>query len=287
MRSKVLFGIALIGLLLAATLANAQAAERPRASLGVTIDPSRRGPEQVGIVVGEVTADGPAAKAGLKNGDVIVKVEGKPVNDFESLVNILANHKPGDKLSVQVRRGGKEEDLSVTLGERLARRPRAPGGRTTAFLGVQTQPLTPELKSRFNTTADKGTIITEVVPNSPAARAGLQPGDVIARLDGKDISTPEELREAVHGAGPGKEVTVQVQRGADKKELKAKLEETPGDVGFGVPIPFPDGRPPLGRFPPVPDRQRIQQLEQRIEQLEKRVRDLEARRAETSKQEPK
>lgn len=257
---------------------------RPKASLGVMVGPPAPSGEQGGVAVLQVTPDSPAAKAGMKPGDVIVKAGDKTVKDFENLLNTLAQHKAGDKLALEVRRDGKEQKLTVTLGERTAARtPPAEGlprQRATAFLGVQTQAVTPELKSRLNLGADRGALVTEVVPDSPAAKAGLKTDDVITAVNGKEVADPRQLREAVRQAGVGKEVTLKVARGDKTQELKAKLEEAPGDISV-APLPpgfRPEGFPPFGGQPPFTPgdgQRRIQQLEKQLQDLEKRVRELE------------
>jgi S1-C subfamily serine protease len=287
MRVSFVVVAAVLGLFLAAPLLDAQPPDRARASLGITIDMTRRGPDQRGVVVSDIAPDGPAAKAGIRSGDVILKVEGKDVNDFDAVANAVANHKPGDKLDVEVRREGKDQKLSVTLGERPLL-PRPAVERSAAYLGVQSLRLTPELKRQWNATVDTGTLLTEIAPNSPASRGGLKRGDVVTRLDSKNIASPDDLREAVQAAGAGKEVTLQLQRGGDKKEFKVRLEEAPSDFRFGRPVPFPGVRPPSGGLPSFGvENQRIQQLERQVEQLEKRVRELEKKVTTPGKEEPK
>jgi S1-C subfamily serine protease len=298
MSAKVVSAFLVIGFLGTAVAAKGQAPQprapgeqrAPRATLGVIIDESRQTPDQKGAVVRDVDPAGPAAKAGMKPGDLIVKVEDKDVATFDNLRKALTEHKPGDKLSVTVMRDGKEKKLTVTLA---ARRPRpAVGGGAGApreggqvFLGILTQPLTPETKSQFNTEANEGVVVTEVGPGTPASKAGVRRGDVITKLDGKAIANPEELREAVRAVRPGQDLTISVARAGKSQEIKVRPEEASGDLRFGLP-PLPEG---LGRpsFEGLPtfgeDRHTIQRLEQRIQELEKRVNELEKKRGESPK----
>jgi serine protease Do len=264
-----------LGLFVVISLAEAQERQKPpRASLGITVEPTPRETNATGVVVRDVDPDGPAAKAGLRSGDVIVKFGDKEIKDYDSLVNTLITHQTGDKVHLQIRRDGKEQGLEVTLGQRPAR-PGGLGGRARTkpggFLGIHTQPLTPELKKQFGTNAEEGVLVTEVVPDTPAAKAGLLRGDVITSVDDKRISTPEELREAIRTAEAGTEVTLKVVRGETKKEVKARLDAAP--VEFALPVP--GNRLPLEGLPPFGEAQKIQQLERRIEQLEAKVRELE------------
>jgi serine protease Do len=152
-----------------------------KASLGVLVEPTAPNAQHAGIIVREVLPNSPAAKAGLKAGDVIEKIDNQDVKDFETLANFVAQHKPGDKVALEVRRGGQEKNVSVTLGERTIRTATTDENsqqqRGNAFLGVQMQELTPEARSRLGVTAEHGAIISEVVPGTAAAQAGLKPGD--------------------------------------------------------------------------------------------------------------
>jgi serine protease Do len=229
-------------------------------------------------MIREVLPNSPAAKAGLKAGDVIERIENKDVKDFETLANLVGQHKAGDKVTVEVRRGGQERNVSVTLGERTIRTATTDEDsqqrRGNAFLGVQMQELTPEARIRLGVTAEHGAIISEVVPGTPAAQAGLKPGDVVMSVDGQKIDDPQQLREAVQKAGPGKEITLKILRGKDTKEVKARPEEAPGDV-FQPPFgmrrelapDLPEMRAPLA--------QELRRLEQQVERLQKRVQELE------------
>jgi S1-C subfamily serine protease len=245
--------MALLVLLSPGLMLRAQPEGRPdsqRGYLGVLLGPSEQG--QTDIVVRDVMPDSPAAKAGLKKGDRVVKMGAEEVQDIERLVRAIAARKPGDQLKLGILRDGKEQTVSVTVGQRPAREapalprlpgretpalPGLPGLRQPAFLGVQTQVLAPELKARLKAEADTGVVVTEVVPRSPAARAGLKRDDV------------------------------QVVRGKEKLALKATLREralgdflTPGE----------DRVPRVDVESMVEQSRRIRELEKRIHKLEKK-----------------
>jgi len=279
---QVFAGITLLGLILllpgakvwGQVSSDQPARSQQRVFLGVAVEPGTEDTKHAGVPVRSVLPDSPAAKAGIKEGDLISKVAGTEVKDFDSLLAVLRKHRPGEQLSFHVMRDGQEKDLNVTLGQLPARRA-GEGGlneRSGAFLGVQTQPLTAQLKERLNVTADKGVVITEVLPDTPAAKAGLKRDDVIIGLAGKTITNPQELRDAVHAAGVGKDVSVTVLRGQEKKDIHVRLEESPVDgLSFGPTFP---GNGVPGLFAPG----RSSQLERRVEELEKRVRELEQNR---------
>jgi S1-C subfamily serine protease len=278
-QERVLLVLGIILVLLLAPSGWAQEAKQksqPRAYLGILVGPAGGGEQ--GVLVREVTPDSPAAQAGLKSGDHIIKIGDEEVKGVDDFLQRIASRKAGEKLTLQVRRGDQEQKIMVTLGERPEPAggspywPALPGGRRPAFLGVQAQPLTPELKKRLQVEADAGAVVTEVVPNSPAAKAGLKPDDIISAVDDRTIQDPAQLREAIQQAGPGKEVTLRVVRGKENLSVKATLREgafglflTPGDERF--PMSDVESMVEAGR--------RVRDLERRVEELEARVRELE------------
>jgi serine protease Do len=277
MHRRLVTNLALLGLTLIVppTLARlSDVGQRPpRAFLGVTVEAAREG-ERGGAVVREVTPDSPAAQAGLKAGDAIVKVGDKDVRDPDDLVAAVARHKPGEKLNFHVVREGQERDLSVTLGERPARGEGQSRERAGGFLGVLSRPLTPEAKERLGVAADQGAVVAEVMPGSPAAKAGLRPGDVITAVGGQPVTDPDGLRQAVQQAGAGRESAMTVLRGQEKMEVQARLEEPPVD-GIALPPLRPGGRPFTARFF---DADKVGELERRVNELERRVQELERKR---------
>jgi serine protease Do len=282
-------GAALLGLALAVSPSWGQAPKATpnknannRAFLGVFIGPTEENAAHQGAAVRRVTPDSPAAKAGLQEGDVITRVDGRQVDDPESLLNVLAQHKPGDKLKFQVRRDGQEKSLDVTLGTRPAPRPGegvpglpVPRERPTAFLGVQVVPmeeLTPRLKERLGISAERGLVVMEVLPDSPAAKAGLRHGDVITGVNGLVTNNLLQFRAATASAGPGKQVQLDVMRGKEEKKIDATLAEAPLE-GFGtLPLEnFPDLRNVVpGQFvtPSREEARQIRELQERVQQLE-------------------
>jgi S1-C subfamily serine protease len=274
--------IPFVALLLAAVPAWAQAPAPPaqqtaRPSLGVMVEPS--GPADRGVTVRAVTNDSPADKAGLKPGDTIVRVGDQAVRDPEGLVAVLARHKVGDQVELRVLRDGAEKAMTVTLGERtVARAPDAPPARATraGFLGVQSQPLTPQERDRLGVAADAGVVVTDVMADSPADKAGLKRGDVIVRVAGQDVADPSGLRAAVQRAGAGQEIELTLARGKDKKDVTARLEEAPVDGVIVPPVPFPTPGGARAVVPGILEAvEKVRELERKVEALEKRLRDLE------------
>jgi hypothetical protein len=166
-----------------------------------------------------------------------VKVDDREVKDSASLVDILSQHKPGDKLTFRMMRGSKETRLTASLGERLRRRSPLDdqsffgvffpwefmGEKATAYLGVRVGGLTQEARQRLGVTVDRGALVDEVYPDTPAAKIGLKRDDVITRLNATDIGNGQKLRDAIQRAGAGTEVTLKVARGRKMMEFKVTL----------------------------------------------------------------
>jgi serine protease Do len=264
-----------------------------KAFLGITVASTLEG-DQEGVVVRRVLADSPAARAGLKRGDVITRVDNRQVEDETDLYNCLSHYRPGEKARIHVLRGDQEKDLRVTFGKTQARRDLDEDEDTTgrsglryyggdrededrdqagAYLGVEALPvdeLTARMKKRLGLTDEEGLVVVQVMSDSPAARAGLRHGDLITKVNGRKVTSVSDLRRAVQRAGAGKKITLEVMRGSEEKEFQPKLEEAPSGVRVdGMGEDFRGG---------TLDQQRvIQRLERRIRQLEKRIRDLEER----------
>jgi predicted metalloprotease with PDZ domain len=260
-------------------LAPAAPAEAPQAVaqpyLGVTLAPAGAG--QAGCLIRMVDRDSPAHRAGLKPGDCLVQIGDQPVNDPQSVVDCVTRSKPGDRLVCRVWRDGKEEKVEVTVGQRSAALPPRLGEllarQPAPFLGIWTRELTDDLKKRVG--VENGAVIARVMPDTPAAKAGLEPNDVIIAVNGRAIAKPQELLETIAQAKAGADCTIQVMRGKEMKELKVRLGEMPFHLGWlrhrGPGVDLLDDAFTL---PPGLDtqlKQRLEQLHQRLRELEKRL----------------
>jgi serine protease Do len=150
-----------------------------------------------GALVGDVTEDSPAEEAGLKEGDVITEFNGKKVNSSQQLRLMVSQTAPGTKAPVKLLRDGKPMDLSVKLGELpkegLAKAGMKRGGGDELLDGVTVDDLDNRARRQFGLpNALDGAVVTEVGPSSPAARAGLQPGDVIVEINRRRASNADE-----------------------------------------------------------------------------------------------
>jgi serine protease Do len=151
-----------------------------------------------GALVGDVVPNGPAAKGGLKSGDVVTEFNGRPVLDSRRLQLQVAETKPGSKVTVQVLRNGEQKTLDVTVKQlpgtgELADSNSANSDDTGTLNGVEVADLDQQAHRQFNVPNDvKGAVITQVQPGSAAAEAGLKSGDVIQEINRKPVKSAED-----------------------------------------------------------------------------------------------
>ncbi len=164
-------------------------------------------PDTSGAIIEDVAAGGPAAKAGLKNGDVVRKYNGQPVGDSGQLIAMVTETNPGATVKLDILRGGQPMTIQVTLGERPADLSvhaglgSAPSQGT--LQGISVQALTPEIRQQFGLPTDlQGVVISNLDPESPAAQSGLQPGDVVEEINRQRVSSVADFqRLAVQAKG--------------------------------------------------------------------------------------
>jgi serine protease Do len=159
--------------------------------------------EDEGALVSQVEPDSPAAKAGLKTGDVIIAFGDEEVEDARALPRLVAVTDKGDKVNVTVWRDGKKESLEVILGslpseEKVAMTETREVDDGTPKLGVTLSALSKEAKEHFKLSDDEvGVLIVDVAGNSPAAKHGLKRGDIISRIGRTEVTNPEEVVKEV------------------------------------------------------------------------------------------
>jgi serine protease Do len=162
-----------------------------------------------GAVVTQVSPNDPAAKAGIRPGDVILKVNGQGINSANELRLRISQSAPGSVAKLTIQREGKVQDVDVTLkefpaDETAANSTAAPEteGTSGGLKGVQVQALTSDLSSRMKLpSGTTGVVVTNVDPDSPAAAANLDRGCIIQEVNHKPVTSIESYRQAITAAG--------------------------------------------------------------------------------------
>jgi serine protease Do len=151
-----------------------------------------------GALVGDIVADSPAAKSGLKSGDIIEKFDGKTVTDSRHLKMEVARVAPGQTIPVEVLRDGSTKDLKVHIGNwpgspETAQNADNQPGHDDTLKGVAVTDMDSQARQQFNIPDDvKGAVVTQVDPNSASAEAGLKPGDVIEEINHHRVASADD-----------------------------------------------------------------------------------------------
>lgn len=209
-------------------------------------------PGEYGAVIEKIEEDSPAAKAGLKEKDVILSFAEERVRSVAHLRRLIQETPPGRSVALGVHREGTMQALTVVPEARRARfmpeievapririaphpMPRFDIPEVPNFewfvhtrgprLGVSVEELTPQLAEYFGVKQGKGVLVREVVEGSAAAKAGVKAGDVIVRVDDTEIGEVSELRRALHRERQGKQVTLTIVRDRREQTLPVTLDE--------------------------------------------------------------
>ena len=191
-----------------------------------------------GALIAGVNDDGPAAKAGMKSGDVIVKFDGQDIREMRDLPRAVAATAVNKAVDVVVLRNGKEQTLRITLGrledsekaQQASAKPVAPATSsvTRRLLGLELSQLTDDMRKRFKVRDNiKGIVIVSVEPNSPLTDQRVMPGDVISEVTGQAVASPVDLQKRIDAL-----------KKEGKKSALLLLTNTAGEQRF-VPVTIP------------------------------------------------
>ena len=174
-----------------------------------------------GALVANVSKDGPAEKAGVKVGDVIIEFDGKEIRDSGDLPIIVARTPVDRRVPMKVLRDKKETQLTVSVGE-LKDEEVVASAPEKGELGMTVQKLTPQIAESLGLDKADGVVVSAVDPGSAADEAGIRRGDVILEVDRKPIRSIEEYKKSLAGIRKGKGVLLLVRRGESTLFLALK-----------------------------------------------------------------
>jgi serine protease Do len=190
-----------------------------RGHLGIFISPldkdlaeSFEYSESEGILVQDVAPGGPAEKAGLRSGDILVRLDGEPVRDVAKFRAAVAAKSPGTEVELEVWRDKRAQTLKVALGKQEGpAQAAAKAGRPK--LGIALSEADPQIRRRFGLgEEERGVVITEVQPGSPAAQAGIRPGDVLAQVGTERVESVAAALRAIERADLAKGLRLRLRR---------------------------------------------------------------------------
>ncbi len=172
---------------------------------------------QKGALVSDILGDeSPAGQAGIKAGDIIVEIDGKPVDSNTHLVHLVADLVPGDTAEVKYYRDGKLRTARVTFGQRpdaaTEQGGRPSGGDEPGRLGVTAQDLTEQLAQQMGATSSSGVILIAVDPNGPASEAGIRRGDIIVEANRQQVRGVDDLERIMRDVPDGDDLLLRIER---------------------------------------------------------------------------
>jgi serine protease Do len=172
--------------------------------------------EKKGVLVASLVEGGPASKAGIKRGDLILSLNGKKVSNPRELSRMAARLSPGKKATLKILQKGKPKSIEIKVGK-LPEPAQVAGllskDKVSNKLGIQGQNLTPKLARQLNSRSTHGVVVVGVKPGSPAAKAGLRRGDVIIEANQKSVNNLRDLTAALKGKKKGGELFLIERRG--------------------------------------------------------------------------
>ena len=185
-----------------------------------------------GALLADVVKDGPADKAGLKPGDVVVALNGRPVSDNNQLTRDVGVVPPGQKINLEVVRDGKQRGIDVTLAPRPDETDQ--GGRSGAqgggdkeqgdLLGLSVEDLTPQLARRAQVEpGTRGALVVDVSPDSPGAGAQIEPGDIVVEVNRLAVATAADYKKAAKGLKKGDTALLRVKHGQGTRYVPLRI----------------------------------------------------------------
>lgn len=182
-----------------------------------------------GALVSQVVDDGPAKKAGIREGDVILTFDGKNIRESSDLPHVVGRTQPDSRVPVVVFRDGREKTIRVKVGSldngdtRQASGSPAQGGASGGRLGLVVDDLDDDTRSQLN--VDDGVVVREVVPEKPGFDAGIRRGDVITSIDNKSVASKRRFKEVVKKLPEEKHIAIRLIRNGQPVFLAIKTPD--------------------------------------------------------------
>ena len=179
--------------------------------------------ESRGALVSDVVPEGPAQKAGMKRGDVIVTFNGKGIKNSTDLPRIVAETPVGKTVDVKIIRDKKEMVIKITIEEMTEKRMAESRIHPVSDLGMRIENITPALRNELGIKDRSGVVVTNVVPGSAADDAGIQPGDVIKEVNHHQIRNLNEYDSATGRTEESKPLLFLIKRGSQTFYISIKV----------------------------------------------------------------
>lgn len=205
-----------------------------RGFLGVTLQPMTKEFAEVfgvakveGGLIADVSKDSPADKAGLKQGDVIVKFNGLPVVNIGALRNHIALLPPGSRVTLTILRNNHTQDIQAEIGKFPTTEKPAASTATPAKenkLGIEVEDLTPDIAKSLGYTEEKGVVVTKVDPKGPAALVGLKKGSLIIAVNRKQVTSADQFITMLNETPKNLPVLLLVKQGDAVRFISIKVE---------------------------------------------------------------
>ena len=178
--------------------------------------------ETKGVLISDVTKDSPAEKAGLKRGDIVTRFNGKEAENAHTLSRLVAATPPNTETVLGVIRDGKEQSINLTIGI-MPQKEESQLPEKPAEWGMTVEDITPELAQQLGLNpGEKGVVVSSVEPGSPAAEAGLQPGDVVKEVNRQPIQNTNGYSMVLEKVKEGENVLLLIKRGSGTLYLVLK-----------------------------------------------------------------
>ncbi len=169
--------------------------------------------DKSGVLIADVSEGDPADKAGLKSGDIVTEINGKPVKDTHGLLLMIAEFPVGETIKVKIVRDGQEKVFPITIAERTEKSETAFAQQSGEAFGMTVQEITPEIAQHLGLSIKKGIIVVDVQEGSVAEEVGIQPQDIILSVNKIKITTMKEYQKEIAKAGEKGSILLLIKRG--------------------------------------------------------------------------